>query len=94
MLKDSKASYAIEGEMPSYNRVERWGRAIGEAGQRKLSIAELEYLQQIVIEDNRFIEAELRREGGFVGEHDRTTGMPMPDHISARVEDLNTLLSG
>lgn len=94
LLKDSKASYIIEGETPPYNRVERWGRAIGEAGQRNLSIAELEYLQQIVIEDNRFIEAGLRREGGFVGEHDQTTGMPMPDHISARAEDLNDLLSG
>ena len=94
MLKDSKASYTIEGETPPHSRIERWGRVIGEAGQRKLSIPELEYLQQIVIEDNRFMEAGLRRNGGFVGEHDRTTGMPMPDHISARSEDLNTLLSG
>ena len=94
LLKDSKASYTIEGETPSHNRVERWGRAIGEAGQRKLSISELEYLQQIVIPDNRFIESGLRKEGGFVGEHDRSTGMPLPDHISARAEDLDILLSG
>ncbi|MCA1794975.1 MAG: Fic family protein [Desulfobacteraceae bacterium] len=94
LLKDSKASYTIEGETPPHNRIERWGRAIGEAGQRKLSIAELTYLQQIVIEDHRFIKAGLRKEGGFVGEHDRSTGMPMPVHISARREDLNILLSG
>ena len=94
LLKDSKASYTIEGERPPHNRIERWGRVIGEAGQRKLSISELEYLQQIVIEDNRFMEPGLRREGGFVGEHDRITGMPMPDHISARAKDLNILLSG
>ncbi len=94
LLKDSKASYTIEGETPAHNRVERWGRAIGEAGQRKLSISELKYLQQIVIADNRFIEPGLRREGGFVGEHDRSTGMPLPDHISARAEDLDVLLSG
>ncbi|MFH1156668.1 MAG: Fic family protein [Pseudomonadota bacterium] len=94
LLKDSKASYTIEGETPSYNRIERWGRIIGEAGQRKLSIPELEYLQQIVISDNRFIKPGLRKEGGFVGEHDRSTGMPMPDHISARAEDLSSLLSG
>ena len=87
LLKDSKASYTIEGENPPHNRIERWGRAIGEAGKRKLSISELEYLQQIVIEDNRFISPGLRNESGFVGEHDRSTGMPMPDHISARVED-------
>lgn len=94
LLKDSKASYTIEGETPAHNRVERWGRAIGEAGQRNLSISELEYLQQIVIADNRFIEPGLRKEGGFVGEHDRSTGMPLPDYISARVEDLDILLSG
>jgi hypothetical protein len=94
LLKDSKASYTIEGEAPPHSRIERWGRIIGEAGQRKLSIQELEYLQQIVITDNRFIKPGLRREGGFVGQHDRATGMPMPDHISARAEDLNILMSG
>ncbi len=94
LLKDSKASYTIEGETPPHNRIERWGRAIGEAGKRKISVLELEYLQQIVIEDNRFITPGLRKKGGFVGEHDRATGMPMPDHISACANDLNTLLSG
>lgn len=94
LLKDSKASYTIEGETPPHNRIERWGRIIGEAGQRKLSIAELEYLQQLVISDNRFIEPGLRMEGGFVGEHDRSTGMPMPDHISARPDDLKALMTG
>lgn len=93
LLKDSKASYTIEGEAAPHNRIVRWGRAIGEAGKRKLTISELEYLQRIVIEDNRFIEPGLRKEGGFVGEHDRTSGMPMPNHISARPEDLNILLS-
>src|SRR5205085_2179056 len=33
LLKDSKASYAIEGERPPQNRAQRWGRAIGQAGQ-------------------------------------------------------------
>jgi hypothetical protein len=94
LLRDSKASYIIEGENPPHNRIERWGKAIGEAGKRKLSVSELIYLQQIVISDNRFITPGLRKEGGFVGEHDRTTGMPMPDHISARSSDLNTLLPG
>jgi Fic family protein len=36
----------------------------------------------------------LRTEGGFVGEHDRSTGMPMPDHISARPDDLKALMTG
>ena len=94
LLKDSKASYTIEGETPPHSRIERWGRAIGDAGKRKLSISELEYLQMLVIADNRFVEPGLRTGGGFVGEHDRATGMPMPDHVSAKAEDLNALLCG
>lgn len=94
LLKDSKASYTIEGETPPHNRIERWGRIIGEAGSRTLNTKELEHLQNQVIADSRFIEPGLRKEGGFVGEHDRVSGMPMPDHISARPEDLETLMSG
>jgi hypothetical protein len=94
LLKDSKASYTIEGETPPHNRIERWGKIIGEAGQRKLSVEELEYLQRIVITDSRFIVPGCRVEGGFVGDHDRVTGMPIPVHISARAEDLENLLSG
>ena len=70
------------------------GKIIGEAGQRKLSIEELEYLQNVVIADNRFVMPGCRVEGGFVGDHDRVTGMPMPVHISARAQDLHSLLSG
>ncbi|MCH8136907.1 MAG: cell filamentation protein Fic, partial [Proteobacteria bacterium] len=88
LLKDSKASYTIEGETPPHNRIERWGKIIGAAGQHKLSVEELEYLQTIVITDSRFIIPGCRVEGGFVGDHDRATGMPMPVHISARAEDL------
>src|SRR5690606_4598991 len=35
-----------------------------------------------------------RRQGGFVGEHDRRTGAPLPDHISARWEDVPVLIEG
>ncbi len=94
LLKDSRASYTIEGETPPHNRIERWGRVIGEAGKRRLSIAELEYLQKQVIVDDRFVKPGLRAEGGFVGEHDRDTGLPLPDHISAKPQDLQRLLSG
>ena len=94
LLKDSKASYYIEGESPPHSRLERWGRIIGQAGQRKLSVEELESLQEAVILDHRFIVPGLRNEGGFVGEHDRATGMPLPEHISARAEDLESLLGG
>tara|TARA_R110002050_G_scaffold204522_4_gene340189 strand:- start:116517 stop:118061 length:1545 start_codon:yes stop_codon:yes gene_type:complete len=94
LLKDSKASFSIEGENPGTNRAMRWGKAIGQAGDKPLSIEELIRLQQIVIENSRFTKMGLRKEGGFVGEHDRTTGEPIPDHISAKEEDLEQLLKG
>lgn len=94
LLKDSKASYVIEGENPPQDRIQRWGRAIGEAGKRTLDLDELLRLQSIVIGDARFVHMGLRREGGFVGEHDRESRMPLPDHISARPEDLRSLIDG
>ena len=45
---------------------------------------ELLRLQRIVLGDARFVRLGFRQEGGFVGEHDRETRMPLPDHISAR----------
>lgn len=94
LLKDSKSSYAIEGERPPHDRIQRWGRAIGEAGRHPLSLNELLRLQMIVIGDARFVKLGLRDEGGFVGEHDRDSRLPLPDHISARAEDLNALVDG
>jgi Fic/DOC family len=94
LLKDSKSSYVIEGERPPQDRIQRWGRAIGEAGRVPLDEAELLRLQRIVIGDERFVKLGLRSEGGFVGEHDRETRRPIPDHISARPEDLASLVKG
>lgn len=94
LLKDSKSSYIIEGEDPPQDRIQRWGRAIGEAGRQPLGLDELLRLQRIVIGDARFVKLGLRHEGGFVGEHDRETRMPLPDHISARPEDLASLVNG
>lgn len=94
LLKDSKSSYAIEGETKPYTRIQRWGRAIGEAGKQPLDMHELLRLQKIVIGDNRFVQLGLRKEGGFVGEHERNTRLPLPEHISAREEDLESLMQG
>jgi hypothetical protein len=54
----------------------------------------IDRLQSIVIGDARFVRLGLRAEGGFVGVHDRDTKMPVPDHISARPEDLLSLVQG
>ncbi|MGK7389838.1 MAG: Fic family protein [Candidatus Cyclobacteriaceae bacterium M2_1C_046] len=94
LLKDSRASFTIEGESPKSKRAMRWGQAIGQAGMKELSHNELYRLQQIVIENSRFLELGYRSKGGFVGEHERETGQPIPDHISAKPEDLPVLMDG
>ena len=94
LRSDSKSSFAIEGERPSSTRTARWARAIGEAGVHPMTIDELERLQRVVIGDARFVQLGLRVEGGFVGTHDRETHEPIPDHVSARPQDLQDLLRG
>lgn len=94
LLEDSKASYVIEGERPPQDRIQRWGQAIGEAGQHPLTADELLRLQRIVIGKARFMHFGWRTEGGFVGKRDRETNAPIPDHISARHEDIADLISG
>ncbi len=94
LLSDSRASFRIEGEEPSQNRAIRWGQAIARAGNTALSVEELETLQRIVVGDARFVKLGLRTEGGFVGEHDRHTGAPLPDHVSAKHQDLPLLMQG
>jgi hypothetical protein len=94
LLKDSRSSFQMEGEDPPQDRIQRWGQIIGEAGRRPVDRRELERLQRIVIGDARFVHLGLRQEDGFVGEHDRVSGAPIPDHISARPEDLSELMEG
>lgn len=94
LLKDSKASFTIEGESPRSKRAARWGQVIGQAGLRDLSKEELLRLQQVVIENSRFVDMGFRSKGGFVGEHDRVSGEPLPDHVSAKWEDIDMLIDG
>lgn len=94
MLSDSQASFHIEGERPSLSRAARWGRAIAEAGTYSLTVEELENLQRMVIGDARFVKLGLRHEGGFIGTRNRITREPIPEHISARPDDLPSLMRG
>jgi hypothetical protein len=93
LLADSQASYQIEGERPPRNRLERWMRAVAQAGKRPLSIDELVRLQHIVIEESRFIRRGLRDVGGFIGDRDWDDD-PLPEFVSARHEDVPNLLQG
>ncbi|MDZ7845676.1 MAG: hypothetical protein U5L96_02220 [Owenweeksia sp.] len=47
LLKDSRASFSIEGENPGNQRALRWGKAIGQAGSRPLDKNELLRLRQL-----------------------------------------------
>ena len=94
LLKDSKASFAIEGEYPPNLRARNWGKAIGQAGKKQLTIDELKRLQDIVIGTKKLKDMGIRKHEGFIGEHDRENFSPLPDHISAKVQDLPSLLKG
>ncbi len=93
LLSDSRSSFDIEGERPPRERIARWGQAIAQAGSKSLSVDELERLQRLLV-DSRFVTLGLRQEGGFVGDHDRLTQHPIPEHISARAVDLLSLTNG
>lgn len=93
LLADSRASFEIEGERPPRNRLERWGRAVLQAGRNPLSVDELNRLHGVLIEDRRFIKAGLRPDGVFLGERDHNDD-PLPEFIGARPDDLSPLLTG
>jgi hypothetical protein len=93
LLADSRASFQIEGERAPRNRLERWGRAVLQAGKHKLTLDEIIRLHRVLIEDTRFVRAGLRGEGVFLGERDHA-GDPLPEFIGARPQDLADLMAG
>ncbi len=92
LLADSRASFEIEGVRPPRNRLERWGRAVLQAGKNKLTFDEIVRLHAVLIEDTRFVGAGVRPDGVFLGERDHQGG-PLPEFIGARPEDLNDLIA-
>jgi Fic family protein len=94
LLKDAKASFATEGEFPPNLRARNWGKAIGQSGKKQLTIEELERLQDIVIGTKKLKNMGLSTQEGFIGEHDRETFSPLPDHILAKAMDLPSLMKG
>jgi len=93
LLADSKASFEIEGERPPKNKLERWGRAVLEAGVRPLNQTEIYRLHNLLIGDDRFTEIGYRSEGVFLGKRDRNHE-PVPEFIGARHEDIPDLMFG
>ncbi len=92
LLADSRASFEIEGERPPRSRLERWGRAVLQAGKNKLTLEEIVRLQGVLIEDARFVHVGLRSDGVFLGERDHN-GDPLPEFIGARPADLRDLMT-
>jgi hypothetical protein len=93
LLADSRASFEIEGERPPRGRLERWGRAVVQAGKNSLTVDEIVRLHGVLIEDTRFVRAGLRPDGVFLGERDHQ-GDPLPEFIGARPGDLQDLIGG
>lgn len=93
-LQDIRASHEIDHERIAKNRDTYWACMIAETGQHPLSINELNRLQDIIIEDQRFVTLGLRTQEGMIGRYDRVTQTPLPDHIAAKKEDLDRLLNG
>ncbi|MGO8735576.1 MAG: Fic family protein [Terriglobia bacterium] len=93
LLADSWASFEIEGERPPRNRLERWGRAVLQAGKNRLTLDEIIRLQRVLIEDTRFVRPGLRPDGVFLGERDHH-GDPLPEFIGARPDNLDDLMDG
>ena len=93
LLADSRASFEIEGERAPRNRLERWGRAVLQAGKNELTLDEVIRLHSVLIEDKRFIFPGLRPDGVFLGERDHL-GDPLPEFIGARSQDLEVLSAG
>jgi hypothetical protein len=93
LLADSRASFEIEGERPPRNRLERWGRAVLQAGKHKLTLEEIVRLHMVLIEDTRLVRSGLRRDGVFLGERDHE-GNPLPEFVGARPDDLTGLMTG
>ena len=93
LLADSRASFEIEGEKPPRSRLERWGRAVLQAGKNKLTLDEIVRLHSVLIEDTRFTKVGLRPDGVFLGERDYE-GDPLPEFIGARPDNLQGLVQG
>jgi hypothetical protein len=92
LLADSQASFAIENERPPRNRLERWSRAVLQAGKIPLALDEILRLQRVLIEDNRLVRAGLRTNGVFLGRRSHNND-PMPEFIGARPDDLADLMA-
>jgi len=93
LLADSRASFEIEGERPGPDRLQRWGKAVLEAGKRPLNQTEIYRLHRILIGNDRFTQIGYRSEAVFLGDRDSRYD-PMPEFIGAKHGDVFELMTG
>lgn len=93
LLADTQASFAIEGEKAPRNRLDRWLKAVENAGRNRLDLDELIRLHESLIEDPRFTTIGIRKDEVFLGERDENN-YPNPEFIGAKQSDLHTLITG
>ena len=93
LLADSRASFEIEGERPPRSRLERWGKAVLQAGIFPLNQTAIYRLHRILIGDDRLTPIGYRAEGVLVGERD-LDGDPNPEFIGANPQDIVDLMNG
>lgn len=93
LMADSQASFEIEGERPPRTRLERWSKAVLQAGKNPLHMSEVVRLHGVLIGDNRLVHIGLRPDGVFLGDRDRNND-PMPEFVGARPDDLEDLMDG
>ena len=90
------AAPALRLRARSLRRATGWsggGRAVLQAGKNPLTLDEIVRLHTVLIEDTRFTQPGLRRDGVFLGERDHD-GDPLPEFIGARPQDLESLVQG
>ena len=93
LLADTRASFEIENERAPANRLERWGRAVLQAGERPLNQTEIYRLHRILIgPDDRFTPVGFREDAVFLGDRDHNND-PLPEFVGARPEDVPSLMS-
>src|SRR5258708_11794959 len=78
LLEDSRSTYAIEGERPPPDRIQRWGRATGEAGKRPVDLDERLPLQALVNCHFRSVQLRMRPGGGFPSQPNPPPPIPIP----------------
>jgi len=91
-LRDSQASWKIEGESAPRDRLQRWAQETAQNAGRELSLETILKTHDKIIEGERFINRGFRKEGVFLGSHDQL-GAPHPDFIGARQQDVERLVS-